>query len=288
MKQEYLTNLSQSFDDKGVAVETYSQIVDKYRTWYDKLLADGKSDDEIYTILKSPEEVSTIFAEKFGVTQTVETTQTTQTIETTESFEAFDSQQVINETVQTTEQPVYNNVPQYTQPNQNFNNYIVKTNKRGKEKFFEKRSFLGGLGIFFVFLLVSSLCLPVLFTLFSATLTLSFLFMLLFFTPFYYLVFIWRYDSVSALQHVATESGFTPDVLTLPIDKINDVIAYLNEITSFDFPVFLQTVLMSIFGFAGLLLSLYLCLTMFRANVAYFSWFFNKMSLKKVRKKDLV
>ncbi len=282
MKQDYLNNLSQEFDNKDISTETYSQIVDKYSSWYDRLLSDGKNDKEIHEILKSPKSVADIFAEKFGVTPVVASVEeeivseivseiSTETIVPDQDFtEQKSSQDVAS-------QPVNYNAPDYTP------NYIVKTNKRGKQKFYEKRSFLGGLGIFLLFVLVSAVCLPVLFGLFSVTLTLSFAFMLLFFTPFYYLCFIWRFDSVSYLEHVSTGRVITDNVLVLPIDKINDVLEYLNQITSFQFPVFMQAVLISIFGFAGLLLSLYLCLNMFRANVGYFSWFFNKMSLRRVK-----
>ncbi len=282
MKQEYLNNLSQEFDNKGVAVETYSQIVDKYSTWYDKLLSDGKSDDEIYTILKSPEEVAAIFAEKFMV-------KSSEVAETTVEQPVFTEtkEQAVQETTQEfNQQPSDYNVAPPTQSSK-FDRYIVKTDRRGRDKFYEKRSFGGKIGIFLLFLLASTVCLPILFGLFSATLTLSFTFMLLFFTPFYYLVFIWRYDSVSYLQAVSSGNNLASDILTLPIDKINDIIAYLNQITEFQFPVFLQAILMSIFGFAGLLLALFLCLNMFRANVWYFSAFFNKIGLKRVKDKDL-
>ncbi len=274
MKQDYLNNLSQEFDNNGVSVETYSQIVDKYRTWYEKLLSDGKNDEEIYEILKSPSEVASIFAEKFNVSaepvdvvkEDVTQDEVVQDVTTlTESKE-----ETVNYTVPETSTPV---------------NYIIKTDKRGREKFFEKRSFGGKVGIFFLFILASSICLPILFGLFAATLTFSFAFMVLFFTPFYYLVFVFKYDSVSYLQAVSSGNSIGHDILSLPIDKINDVIAYLNQITEFQFPVFLQSILFSIFGFAGLLLALFLCLNMFRANVAYFSWFFNKMSLKRIKKK---
>ncbi len=271
MKQEYLNNLSQEFENKGVGAETYSQIVDKYRTWYERLLSDGKSDEEIYSILKSPEEVASIFAEKFTTSLTVEVVESSEPVLETTS-QSFTEEKAVQE-----EQPSPQPQQQYTP------NYIVKTDNRGRQKFFEKRTFLGGLGIFFLFILVSSACLPILFGLFSVTLTASFTFMLLFFTPFYYLFFIWRFDSVSYLAHVSTGRQLADNVLTLPVDKINELIEYLNQITSFQFPVFLQAVLISIFAFAGLLLSLYLCLNIFRANVAYFSWFFNKMSLKRVR-----
>ncbi len=294
MKQEYLTNLSQEFDNKGVSAETYSQIVYKYSTWYDRLLSDGKSDAEIQEILKSPSEVASIFAEKFAATEnntetvsettsdadisvSVNVEESTESTPTSNEASEHDfTEQKANQNV--INQPVSYQSPEYTP------NYIVKTDRRGRQKFFEKRSFGGKLGIFFLFILASSVCLPVLFTLFSFTLTASFASMLFFFTPFYYLIFIWRFDSVSYLEHIATGSNITNRVLTLPIDKLNDVIEYLNSITSFQFPVFLQAILISIFGFAALLLCLYLCLNMFRANVAYFAWFFNKISLKRVKK----
>ncbi len=280
MKQEYLNNLSQEFDNKGISVETYSQIVDKYRTWYEKLESDGKSDEEIHNVLKSPAEVATIFAEKFSEnTVQVENKVEVENKDVVQEDLVFEQKA---EPVAVINQENQNNNQQTFTPN-----YIVKTNSRGKQKFFEKRTFGGKVGIFLLFILASSLCLPILFGLFSLTLTFSFAFMLLFFTPFYYLFFIWRYDTVSYIQSAASNGPLGVDVLTLPIDKINDIISYLNQMTSFDFPVFLQAILLSIFGFAGLLLSLYLCLTMFRVNVAYFSWFFNKVSLKRVKDKDM-
>ncbi len=274
MKQEYLNNLHQEFDNKGIGSDTYSQIVDKYSAWYDRLLSDGKTDEEIYGILKSPEVVATIFAEKFRETVSHEPV-----LENTAPVQNFTEEKV---NLENNNQEVGSyTIPEFTP------NYIIKTNSRGKQKYFVKRSFLGGLGVFLVFMLASSVALPILFGLFSVTLTASFTTMLLFFTPFYYLCFIWRYDSVSYLEHITTGKQIADNVLTLPVDKINDIIEYLNQITSFQFPVFLQAILISIFAFAALLLSLYLCLSMFRVNVAYFSYFFNKMSLKRVKNKDL-
>ncbi len=274
MKEEYFEKLTQLFLDNNFDEKTYTQIIEKYRAWYDKLIEEGKSDEEIQVLLKSPKEVVEVFTNKFKQQVQEEVKEEVQTVEETYE-ETIESDIATN-----------SDIPETTSSSQAVDPYLItKTNRSGKTLYYRKRSFGGSLGMFFLFFLASILVIAVLGTLFTTFLSLSYFSLLVFFVPLMYLGFIFNFESVAYLQ--PSDSSLlhnTADrVLTLPYEFINNIIAQLNEMTSFDWTVFLQTIFISLFAFALLLLSLYFTLQTFKAFVSYFSYFFNKIALKRVK-----
>lgn len=269
MKDDYFSRLTELFVENGFEEKTYSQITEKYSSWYDKLLLDGKTDEEIIVLLKSPEEVVGVFVEKLNTPKEVVVEEVAVIEETTE--EEFVTEEE--------EQPFVSNQP--IDPN-----LIKRTNRKGKTLFYKRRSFGGGLVFFILFLLCSVFAVPVLFSVFAASLTLSFASMVFFFTPVFYFLFINNFDSVAYIEQ-ANRSGIVGNsverVLSMPIDIANRIIEQLNQVTTFEWSVFLHTVLISVFAFALLLVFLFATFQFFRLNVGYFAYFFNKMSLKRIK-----
>ncbi len=273
--EQYFEKLEKLFIENNFDEKTYSQIIEKYQIWYAKLINDGKNDTEVQAILKSPEEVIEVFVAKFHP-NVVETAQ--MQTENLSSTQGLEHQNFVKEEPTVTEEVVQSN----SQPVDPY--LITKTTKSGRTLFYRKRSFGGALGMFLVFFLVSLVTLTILTAAFSATLTLSFLSLVVFFVPLMYLGFITNFDSVALLQ--PANSGIIHNaadkVLTLPYEFINHYIEIVNGITAFDLSVFLTTLTLSLFAFASLLVSLFLTLQLFKCFINYFSYFFNKITLKRV------
>ncbi len=267
MKQEYIDNLREVFGKENFEESTCEAIIEKYSAWYEKLLGEGKSDEEIQVILKSPEEVVGVFKEKY--LQTTNPTPTTN----------IEVDETVKVEVETTEQVVDTEDKGELPFGVKARNY-----PNGKTVYFRKRSFGSAVGVFFVFLLVSFFALPILMTLFSASLTVSFAAMLFFFTPLYYIAFIIQNGDITYLQ--PEQWGVITDkagqVLSVPAEIANNVIEKINSITSFSFSLFFETVVVSLFAFAILLIGLYATLQFFKLMVAYFAWFFDKIGNKKI------
>ncbi len=294
MKEDYFEELNKLFIEKNFNETTLNQIVDKYKVLYNKLENEGKSQDEILVLLKSPEEVVSFFDEKLNV-QKVKVENNInlekESIKAEEEFieEIVQVEEVLEKEVE--EEVVKNNVEEVSDKINNESEHdpsiIIKTTKRGKTLLYRRRSFGGGIGIFLVFLLVSCIAIPILFSLFTATLTVSYASLVLFFTPIYYIVFINSFDTIGYIQPMqqleVTQDGLKR-FISLPTNYINEIIDQINSITTFNFTYFIQTILISIFAFALLLIFLYLTFVIFKINVNYFSYFFNKISLKKVKK----
>ncbi len=274
--EQYFEKLKQLFIENNFDEKTYSQIIEKYELWYAKLINDGKTDAEVQEILKSPEEVTEVFVAKFGGQKA----DANVTAEVYTSDSVVQQPNFVKEEYVPTEQ--YN--PQTNQQRVD-PNLITKTTKSGKTLYYNKRSFGGAFGMFFIFFLVSLIILPLLTIAFSATLTISFFSLLVFFAPVMYLGFINNFEAIAYLQ--PADAGIirnTADrVLTLPYEFINHYIELINQMTAFDWNVFLTTLMLSLFAFALLLISLFLTLQIFKGFINYFSYYFNKIALKRIR-----
>ncbi len=269
MKETYFEKLTELFLENNFDEKTYLQIVEKYQAWYDKLLMEGKSDEEIQTLLKSPEEVVEVFANKFKQQEVIVESKE----EVVEEYIETESTTtpIVEETVSSSNQTIDPSL-------------ITKTSPTGKTMFYRKRSFGGALGMFFVFFLVSLVAISFLGTLFSVFLSVSWFSLVLFFAPMMYLGFVFNFDSVAYLQPGETVVANTADkILIMPYEFFNEVIEQLNSITTFDWSVFFQTILVSLFAFALLLLSLFFTYQIFKLFINYFSFFFNKITLKRVK-----
>lgn len=275
MKQDYFDKLTQLFIDKEFDEKTYTQIIDKYNSWYDKLVEEGKTDEEIQSLLKAPEDVVSVFEEKLNTVQSK--TPEENTILPQETIE--DLTEALDEVVESQNEEPFSK--QAVDPN-----LIKRTTSKGKTLFYKRRSFGGGFMFFVLFLLCSVVALPILFGIFAVSLTLSFASMLIFFTPLFYFLFINNFDSVAYIEQ-ANRSGVVGNsverVLSVPIDIANRIIEQLNQVTTFEFPVFLHTILISVFAFAFLLVFLFATFQFFKLNVSYFAYFFNKISLKRIK-----
>ncbi len=274
--ENYFEKLKQLFIENDFDEKTYSQIIEKYEIWYAKLINDGKTDLEVQSILKSPEEVIEVFVAKFGGQKSDNFVNT----EVNNTEPVVVQQNFVKEEYVPTEQYITQTNQQRVDPN-----LITKTTKSGKTLHYQKRSFGGAVGIFFIFFLVSLIALPLLTVAFSATLTISFFSLIVFFVPLMYLGFINNFEAIAYLQ--PADAGIirnTADrVLTFPYEFINHYIELINQMTAFDWDVFLTTLMLSLFAFALLLISLFLTLQIFKGFVNYFSYYFNKIALKRIK-----
>lgn len=284
MKEEYFNELKELFANSNFDENVYEQILDKYNTWYDKLLGEGKNDEEIQSLLKSPSDVFDIFNEKY---KTVIQDADTSVVE--EPSFVDNTQNINDENIKnaTTKDTVGDS---NTSDNSNLDpNLIVTTMPNGKTKYFKKRTFMGGLGMFFVLALVSVFVFPVLLSIFSMFLSASVLSLMLLFMPVHYLMYINQYGVISYLTPENLQSfQASHDIAgyTLPagsLDYLNNLISQLNQLSTFDFGVFLHTIIIALFAFAFLLLSIYLTIQSFKLMVNYFSMLFNTITLKKVK-----
>ncbi len=290
MKEEYFEKLNQLFMDKNFDEKTYMQIVEKYTTWYVKLEEDGKTDEEIQQLLKTPEDVVNVFVSKFSSVQTDATEEAVydKTQNPTLESDSLELKDIsISDNTLTEDSTKEDTLTEEVCTTKEIDPYLItRTSPKGKTLYYRKRSFVGSLSMFIVFLLVSLVVLPIIFSFFSVGLSLSFTSLLLIFTPVYYLLFINNFDTIGYIQAMPESDiilNNADNVYILPVEYVNSIIEQLNQVVSFDFSVFLQTVLISIFAFATLLICLYITYQSFKLNVNYFSFFFNKISLKKVK-----
>lgn len=323
MKEEYFNELRELFANSNFDENVYEQILDKYNTWYDKLLDEGKSDEEIQALLKSPSEVVYIFNEKYKATNHnthtrhggVEKASIIDEASVIEEDECdTDEGSNINEKSAVEENSVTEELPVVTEEstnntintddiktattkdttsNNNTNpkldpSIIVKTNAKGKSKYYKKRSFMGGLGMFVLFALVSLFVLPVLVSIFASFLSSSFFSLTLLLLPIQYIVFINKYGVVPYLTPEKIQSYMTNNNITgliLPdgfIDNVNSAISVLNQHTTFEFGIFLHSIIVALFGLAFLILFLFLTVQSFKLMLKYFSMVINKITMKRV------
>ncbi len=308
MKNEYLEKLKNTFSEKGIDENKYSDILKKYDQWYDTLLSENKSDDEIVEILKQPDEVVETFIAQFNVEEKTNEQKSTVVLEKEviqeEVIDDFKPQPVQTVTEQQTNQAQAVNNPESSKQTNNANhqqnqashdnidtNLIVRTNTKGKEFYYRKRTFGGVVGMFFTFLIVSMFVLPLLIALFTSTLASSFVCMTVFFLPVYYIIFTFKNGTIAyideeALIRIQNEvfntSGNT-DIFGFTVSDANYLIAKINEFADFSFLYFLNTLLTSLFAFALAVLFLFASLQLMRIMLSYFIGFFHSMYYVRVK-----
>lgn len=279
MKQDYFYKLTELFKTENFDENTYIKIIQKYEEWYDKLLDEGKSDEEIQTILKSPEDIVTTFVEKFSTQKSYSENIDSSTDAANITTDAINSKK--NESDTPTESDPKTILETSSEIDDKQANLISRTNKNGKTHLFKKRSFAGSFMYFILFVLVSFICLPILTSLFSAALALSFAALLLFYSPVYYLAFVSSSGAISYFDPHFIGSTFFHDT----VNYVNTIIEYMNQFTTFHFDIFLSTILVSIFALALLILFLFILYQMVKLFMGYFTFFFNKITLKRVKVK---
>lgn len=289
MKEKYFNELTELFSNSNFDKQLYEQIIDKYSSWYDKLLEEGKSDEEIQVLLKSPSEVVELFNQKYKTinhttpetdSDEIVTESTTEQDSTVEDSTPIDDSVIENATTKDTVENTYN--PDLDP------NVIVRTNSKGKAKYYKKRSFMSGLGVFFLLALVSVFVFPALLSVFSMFLSTSIVSLTLVFMPIQYIMFINRsgvisYVTPEGIQSYLTAHNVGP--VTLPngfVDSVNNFISQLNQHSHFEFGVFLHTIFTGVFAFASFILFLYLTVQSFKLIIKYFSMVIDKIRFRKV------
>lgn len=286
MKQQYIDDLNTLFEKENFSKDTYSKITAKYDEWYTKLLSDGKTDEEIQIILKSPMDVVSTFVGKFTVNKvnSDDTKITENTTDYTDKNEEIppSSDVFLNNPTFESDNAVNTNNSTFESDNTvTTNNLISRTTKKGKLLYYKKRSFIGGFIYLILFLISSFFCLPILTSLFSASLALSFAALLVFYLPIYYLSFVFYSGTISYLEPHFFGSSLFHDT----INYLNSIIDYMNHFSTFHYDVFLSTLLLSIFALALLILFLFIMFNLVKLFTNYFSFFFRKITLKRVKVK---
>ncbi len=299
MKTEYLEKLKNTFIEKGINETDYNEILQKYDTWYDTLLSENKTEDEIYEILKQPEEVVNVFIEQLNLGEKTDE----QTSKIVLEKEIVAEQTKVEEQVkpepmeQQVQQTETNNQTSSEKTNTNQgqtttdDGLIIRTNAKGKEFHYRKRTFGGIVGMFFTFLLVSMFVLPLLTTLFTSTLASSFVCMTVFFLPVYYIAFTFsngaipyiNEDALVRIQNEVFSTSGNTEVFGISVVDVNNLIAKVNEFTDFSFMAFLQTLLISLFSFALAVLFLFASLQLMRIMLSYFVGFFHSIYYVRVK-----